>query len=99
LLKAERLTGAPGDSAIPAAASGAITRVIRRELDDAVTRCLAEMSAEDRAVIVLRGIEQLSAKAAAPLLGVSAEAVAMRYHRARNRLRELLPGSVADELD
>ena len=98
LARAAELPSSSGVEGISAEASGVVTRAIRRELHDAVTKCLLELDPDDRAVILLRGVEQLSAKAASLLLGASPEAVAMRYHRALVRLRARLPGTVFDEL-
>jgi RNA polymerase sigma-70 factor, ECF subfamily len=53
-------------------------------------RALARLSAEHRAVIVLIGLEQLSYKEAADVLGVPLGTVMSRLARAREQLRFLL---------
>jgi RNA polymerase sigma factor (sigma-70 family) len=90
---AERLEHAPAEQ------SGVVTRAIRGELHDEVRARIQELSAADREVLVLRGIEGLPAAAIAGLLGISADAVSKRYQRALARLRAQLAGSVLDEMD
>jgi RNA polymerase sigma-70 factor (ECF subfamily) len=55
-----------------------------------VRQALAQLSAEHRAVIVLVGLEQLSYKEAADVLGVPLGTVMSRLARARNQLRSAL---------
>lgn len=94
-------TGLPPVSAsgVPAEISGAVTRAVRREVRDEVQRQLELLDDKDREVLLLRGIEQLSAKATATLLGIGVEAAHKRYQRALERLRTRLPDSVFCELD
>jgi RNA polymerase sigma-70 factor (ECF subfamily) len=63
-----------------------------------VRQALAQLSAEHRAVIVLVGLEQLSYKEAADVLGVPLGTVMSRLARARNQLRSALsaPPSAPD---
>lgn len=82
----------------PDPATGVVPRAERREERDLVLAALAGLSADDRAVVVLRGIEQVTNEAAAAALGVTPSAANMRYARALARLREKLPGSVFAEL-
>lgn len=84
---------------VPAAISGALTRAFRREMRDEVHRQLEALEPMDREVLLLRGIEQLSAKATATMLGLGVEATHKRYQRALDRLRRRLPQSVFAELD
>jgi RNA polymerase sigma-70 factor (ECF subfamily) len=84
---------------VPADASGVVSRALRAERRDLVTEAIDQLPDTDRQVLVLRGVEQLSNRAAAAILGVTADAVGMRYLRALRRLRERLPDSVLDELD
>ncbi len=79
--------------------SGAVTQAIRAERVAAVRATIDELEPADREVVLLRGVEQVSAQAAAVLLGVSVDAVNKRYQRALARLREQLPGSVFDEVE
>ena len=55
-------------------------------------RALAQLSPEHRAVIVLIGLEQLSYKEAATILGVPVGTVMSRLMRGCDRLRALLSG-------
>ena len=52
---------------------------------------LAQLPPPQREVLLLRGIEQLSAKATAAMLGIGVEAAHKRYQRALDRLRSRLP--------
>ncbi len=79
-------------------ASGVVTRASRSERRDLVLCALDELSQDDRAIIVLRGIEQAELVDAAAQLGITTNAASVRYHRALARLRERLPGSVFDDL-
>lgn len=62
---------------------------------DDVTAALAALSAEDRDVLALWAWEQLQPAEIALVLGISANAVSIRLHRAKARLRERLT-AVAD---
>jgi RNA polymerase sigma-70 factor, ECF subfamily len=62
----------------------------RRELHDRVRAALAALSETDREVLVLRHLEQLSAREAAEVLGLGEAAVKSRSLRAVQRLRALL---------
>ncbi|HYD94288.1 MAG TPA: RNA polymerase sigma factor [Noviherbaspirillum sp.] len=55
-------------------------------------RALARLPAEQRAVVVLIGLEQLSYNEAAAVLGVPPGTVMSRLSRARAQLRQLLSG-------
>jgi RNA polymerase sigma factor (sigma-70 family) len=92
---------APPDAldAIAANASGVVTKAVREEARSDVARRIAELEETDRAVLMLRGIEQQDVGTVAMLLGIRPEAVRMRYSRALQRLRARLPGSVFDEFD
>ena len=79
-------------------APGIPTRVHVSDIRDRVLRCLDELRAPDREIILLRGIEQRPAREIAGLLGISEAAAFQRYSRALKRLRAALPESVFDEL-
>ena len=83
---------------VSAEVTGVVTAACRRETRSAVGECLAALDPKDREILVLRGIEQNSNPAVARLLGLTESAVAARYHRALQRLRKKLPGSVFEEL-
>jgi DNA-directed RNA polymerase specialized sigma24 family protein len=83
----------------PAEQSGVVTAAARRETQGAVAAALAALDEKDREIILLRGIEQQPNQTVSLLLGLTPQAVAMRYRRALDRLRAHLPRSVFDELD
>ncbi|MGI8978639.1 MAG: sigma-70 family RNA polymerase sigma factor [Pirellulaceae bacterium] len=66
------------------------SRAIRSELRGRVREALTELSPQDRDVLVLRFLEQLSTSETAAVLGASDSAVKMRQLRALARLREVL---------
>lgn len=84
---------------LPAEVTGAVTRAVRSEQHDQLRASLAELEPGDREIVLLRGVEQLSAKTAAAMLDIGVEAAHKRYQRALARLRERLPASVFDELE
>jgi len=93
----------PGDASgatpEPAAQqSGAITQAVRSEHRELIYDALQRLRDVDRQVIVLRGIEQLPSRTVGAMLGLTREAVAMRYRRALGSLQARLPGSVFAEL-
>jgi RNA polymerase sigma factor (sigma-70 family) len=98
MVRQGRSAGAEPVEAVPADASGAVTKALQRERHDEVRRCLDELATQDREILILRGIEQQSIKTTATVLGLGEEAVAKRYLRALARLRQALPRSVFDEL-
>jgi len=93
----ETTAGDPADR-LAADQVGVVTQAVHREREGRVMACLEELDPKDREVILLRGIEQQSSQVVALLLGLTPEAVAMRYARALERLRERLPSSVFHEL-
>jgi RNA polymerase sigma factor (sigma-70 family) len=66
------------------------SRLVRAELRQRVLDALAQLSEADRAVLVLRHLEQRPTAQVAERLGVSTGAVRVRNVRALARLRELL---------
>jgi RNA polymerase sigma-70 factor (ECF subfamily) len=66
--------------------------VDRKMLAQRVRDAMRQLDESQRVALVLRDLEELSAEEAAGILGVSADAVRQRAHRARLRLRELLLG-------
>lgn len=68
-----------------------VNRPSQEEPDlDELRAALAKLKGPDRAVLVLFYLEELSGEQVAEALGVRLEAVHVRLHRARCRLRELL---------
>jgi RNA polymerase sigma-70 factor (ECF subfamily) len=62
----------------------------RSEVRDAVRAAIDRLPASYRTVLLLRDIEELDTAEVAELLGITANAVKIRLHRARQALRELL---------
>lgn len=83
---------------LPRETRGVVTLALQRELQGQVLTSLAELPAQDREVLLLRGVEQQSNQTVATLLGIEPGAASMRYQRALKKLRTALPGSVFDEL-
>jgi len=66
------------------------TLIERRQTRDLVRRCIDRLPETYRTVLLLRDIEELDTEETARALNVSANAVKIRLHRARQALRELL---------
>lgn len=90
------LSALPDESALQLAqqlaASGTSpsNRLVRQELRDRVQAALGQLSEDDREVLVLRYLEQLSISEIAAVQGISEGAVKMRRTRALERLCRLL---------
>jgi len=69
---------------------------VRDEMAGAVRAAVAALPARDREVVVLFYLEQQPAAEIAALLGTSANAVEVRLHRARAKLRIALQKVMAD---
>src|SRR5262249_48883360 len=67
-------------------------QAVRQEMRERVREALGQMREQDREVLVLRYLEQLSPGAIAEILGVSEGAVKTRHTRALLRLQQLLAG-------
>lgn len=63
---------------------------IRRELEERFLAALAELTEDDREIIIMRHHEHLSNSEVAEALGLSTAASGMRYLRALRRLRDVL---------
>jgi len=66
----------------------------RRETREMVRAAIDRLPDTYRTVLMLRDIEELDTQEVAELLGVTANAVKIRLHRARQALRELLDGQL-----
>jgi RNA polymerase sigma-70 factor (ECF subfamily) len=66
----------------------------RRDVDDRVRRVVQSLRPKDREVIVLHHLEQITIAEIAKMLGISANAVEVRLHRARQRLKQRLSGLI-----
>ncbi|HUL72452.1 MAG TPA: sigma-70 family RNA polymerase sigma factor [Vicinamibacterales bacterium] len=64
--------------------------VSRRETREAVRRAIDQLPESYRTVLLLRDIEGLDTEEAAKMLGITANAVKIRLHRARMALRALI---------
>jgi RNA polymerase sigma factor (sigma-70 family) len=78
--------------------TGVITHAHRDDVAGAVRRALDALPDDEREVMVLRGIEQLSNGEVARLLGVEDFVVTRRFQRGLAHLRQALPDSVFAEL-
>jgi RNA polymerase sigma-70 factor (ECF subfamily) len=65
-------------------------RVIRREMRDRVRRALGALGPQDREVLILRHLEQLTIREIAAVLGIGEAAAQSRYRRAVERLHDQL---------
>lgn len=61
-----------------------------QEMDERVRRAVRALSERDREVIVLHYLNEMPVKLVAEILGAKVNAVEVRLHRARGRLKELL---------
>jgi RNA polymerase sigma-70 factor (ECF subfamily) len=92
----ERALGLPDRSALELAerlfarGSSPSAGLQRDEVRSRVRAALAALSERDREVLVLRHLEELSAREAGQVLGLSEGAVRVRHLRALHRLRDLL---------
>jgi RNA polymerase sigma-70 factor, ECF subfamily len=75
-----------GHDETPSAQPGPLGGVLDREASDQLKEAMALLSAEQRAVFVLRAVEGLSYKEIALALDISAGTVMSRLFRARERL-------------
>lgn len=83
---------------LEASVTHVVSRIARGELSEQVLERLDRLPEDDRAVVVLRGIEQRPFRDVAELLGVTENTATVRYRRALEKLRAELPGSLFDEL-
>jgi RNA polymerase sigma-70 factor, ECF subfamily len=79
-----------GHAETPSDREGPLENVLDREVKEQLQGALAQLSAEQRAVFVLRAMEGLSYKEIAEALDISAGTVMSRLFRARERLVEAL---------
>ena len=77
-------------SGTAAPSGGAEARLEARERRELVRRCIARLPETYREVLVLRDIEDLDTAEVAVGLGITANAVKIRLHRARQALRTLI---------
>jgi RNA polymerase sigma-70 factor (ECF subfamily) len=73
-----------------------IGHLLRIELRQRVRTVLAKLEPRDREVLVLRHVEQMSAREMAAVLGITAGAVRVRHLRALQRFQYLLGQEISD---
>ncbi len=93
-----RPDGDPRSAVWRAEVTSVTARVESTEARRRFREALSALDETDRAVVVLRGIEQVSARETATIVGSTEGAVAVRYHRARAKLRERLRASFLDDV-
>ena len=71
-------------------ATGPSAAMMRKEQTQTLRLALARLTPEQQDVLILRYIEQFTAKEIAAILEISPDAVTMRHVRALERMRELL---------
>jgi RNA polymerase sigma factor (sigma-70 family) len=86
-------------ASLPADTRGVVSHVVAEEIKGVVSSSLRGLAPQDREIVVLRGIEGRPHKEIAARLGLDPDNVALRYHRALKRLRELVPASVFEDLE
>lgn len=86
-------------AAIPAEVSGVVTRVVRTESGGELHDAIEKLPEKYREVLVLRGIEQNENQEVAAALGIEPNAVAQRFKRAKDMLREHLPTELREMFD
>lgn len=84
--------------ALPDDTAGVVTRALRDEQTRELLAAIDRLPAGDRELVVMRGIEQVPNHEVAIILGESPNTLAKRYGRALERLRNMMPGTVLDEL-
>jgi RNA polymerase sigma-70 factor (ECF subfamily) len=73
-----------------AADTGPMQRLVREEIRRQVRQALGKLAFDDRQVLVMRVLEDLSTAETAAVLGISEAAVRMRQLRAVERLQKII---------
>lgn len=76
--------------------TGVVTLALRRERASELAAAIDGLDDKDRAIVVLRAIEQRSNAEAALLLDLPADTASARYRRALDKLRHLLPNDLLE---
>lgn len=87
-----------GGEHLPATDTGVVSRVSRREHWQSVSAAIEALPSDERELLVLRGIEQMTNREIAQKLGIPDYEATRRYGRALDHLRTTLPGSVFADL-
>ena len=95
LAQAENVVALPGVGAMVNPENVAA----RREIRHIIERAVDALPANFRTVFMLRAVEQMSIDETASLLGIPAETVKTRFHRANRQLRQALSDEFASILD
>lgn len=90
--------GGPGLDRLSESVTGAFTSLVMRERKDLLEQALATLEERERALIVLRGIEQHRVAEVAAVLSLTPNAVSVGYRRACHKLRSRLGGVLLDDL-
>lgn len=104
ILGKSRVIGSEGDedesplSRLAADTLNVVSRAVQRELHGEVLRHLEKLDDQDRAILLMRAVEQSAVREVADELGMLPNTVAVRYRRALEKARQLMPESVFDEL-
>jgi RNA polymerase sigma factor (sigma-70 family) len=77
---------------------GVVTRVGNIDLQSQIRGCLQQLTQDKRDVLVMRLMEQRTNQEIAAFLRIPANTVAVRYRRALEELRRVLPRSLWNEL-
>jgi RNA polymerase sigma-70 factor, ECF subfamily len=96
---AETLTA--GDGPFVTAEPTPEQAIARREIRRAIEKAVDKLSPSFRSVFMLRAIEQMSIEQTASCLGIPAETVKSRFHRANKFLRQVLAaefGAIFDDV-
>ena len=88
-----------GLSTISARTSGVITKIARGDAQRQVAKALDSLPEKHREIVELRSFDQLQYRQIGDALQISADAAESRYRQALMRLREIIPGSVFDQLE
>lgn len=75
---------------------GPSTAMIRQEHSELVREALRQLSPQQREVLILRYVEQLSVAEIAAILDISPAAVSMRHVRGIERMRDALRGQIEE---
>ncbi|OYV65841.1 MAG: hypothetical protein B7Z72_12015, partial [Gemmatimonadetes bacterium 21-71-4] len=87
---ARRRPSVPLEDVDPPGSDRADAPLEREELAEALDAALARLTAEQREAFVMKHVEGRSYEEMAELLGVGADALKMRVHRARDAMRAMM---------
>lgn len=82
------------EKTVDARTTSILTRAARNEAKAALEEALGRLSVEERETLVLLGIEQIPPGEVARSLGLKPSALSMRYRRALEKARRILPDEI-----